>query len=192
MSCLWETRLEESSVPYRYKLIHGYHFPWDVPMMAFASGTGAILAALLESLLTIQPLWGMLLVAIGFDFLIGGAAARRERTLSIRVAEDRALTNFVIAGLSKFFYFLSDNAHHMQANHGVQAQSFTDAYPFGDWMALTCMVLVIRSIISHASVFGIKIPWLTDWLDKLSAKPPFLPPDNSNPAGPDSILGRRG
>lgn len=171
---------------YRFKLIHGYHFPWDAPTVAFASGSGAILA----SLLTIQPMWLILLIGVAFDFCMGAMASRRERTLSFKITEDRGLTNLAILGTSKFFYFLSDNAEHFRSVHPLAGDSagLVDAYPFGDWVAYTLMLLIIRSIIGHMAVFGIKIPWLTDWLDSLSAKPPVQPPSQENPAAGGSIV----
>ena len=165
-------------MPHEYKFFHGYHFPWDIPTMATAGGSGAILA----SLVTIQPLWLILLVGIGVEMLLGVFASRRLRTFSFRVVEDRALTNVAILGLSKFFYFLQDNAQHMH-----QGPSIGDAYPFADWVAWSCLLLIVRSMIAYMAILGVKIPWMTEWLDKLSAKPPHMAKPE-NPARDGSML----
>lgn len=169
-------------------------FPWSGMFVAWASGGGTFMvtAQIMLSIVTIQPLWGLLFAGAVFDLLCGIIAARRSRELSFTVVENRVLTNLMILAVSKFFYILSESAHHFKAAHPMaDANSITDLYPFGDWVAWVGMAFIIRSILAHAAVVGYSLPFVSEWVDRLSAKPPLVgpPPDNSNLAKPGPIVG---
>lgn len=154
--------------------------------MAIATGAGAVLASLWQ----LHDLSVLLLIGVIFDWLLGVAAARRKEMLSIKTAEDRALTNIVIFGTSWFFFVLSDNAHHFKSVHWDSGESITDIYPIGTWITYTLMILVLRSIVASLAVFNVTFPWLTGWLDKASAKVDAgPPPPEPNPARGGSLLG---
>lgn len=173
-------------MPHRFKVIAGFHFPWDWPWTAIATGSGAVLASLWQ----LHDLSLLLLVGVIFDWLLGVAAARRKDTLSIKTAEDRALTNLVIFGTSWFFFVLSDNAQHFKSVHWNSGESITDIYPIGTWITYTLMILVLRSIVVSLAVFNVTFPWLSQWLDKASAKVDAGPPPvTENPARGGTIVG---
>lgn len=166
--------------------MYKFEFPWSLTMVAWSTGGGAILA----SLVTIQPWWALLMAAVGFDLLCGALAARRSRELSFVVVENRVLTNLMVLAVSKFFYLLSEFAHHFKVVHPMAGgDPITEMYPFGDWVAWVGLAFIVRSILAHAAVVGYSLPFVTEWVDKFSAKPgaPVVPISSENPAAGGSL-----
>lgn len=165
-----------------FERVQHFHLPWDL----WTLGASALGGAGLASLWTIQPNWGVLFVMVVFDFVLAALAAYRKKSLSIDVAETQFLANLVMLLSSKAFYFLSDSIH---------IPALGD-YQVGDLVAYTCLILSVRSILRSMTAFGIVIPGVEQLLNRLSASiegpnRPEPPVDNSNLAGPNSVVSPR-